>query len=266
MKLNLLPHEESSDVLVRKAIFRGSLGMVGAGLLAAFLIVFSRSGAEDARGEVESLRPQAELAYRTASRADEIMKEAVFLTTDLGFAEAVHRQNLKAIDLFQEVMNYLPGFFRLTSLTAAAKGDQDTLVVLEGVVHSYQEYADLMLALLRMTNVLNVQRSKPEIKESPVPSLDKEDQIGIRVPSGSPRLPSDPFKRMEAMIARASKPKELEPEPKLPSAAAAQEYHQYVKLVPGDSVVKVEMLVHQPFQVPNPRLTLAEVSKLRSRL
>ena len=266
MKLNLLPHYQDPNLQEKKAIRRGGISVLCALGLSLFMIFWSGLGLEEARAEVAALEPQAELAYRTALRADEMMKSASFLTTDLKLAEAIHRQNQNAITLFQKVMEYLPSFFRLTSLNAAPKGEQDVVVVLEGVIHSYQEYADLMLALLRMPDVSKVQRSKPDIKESPVPPLVPEDQIGISVPAGSPRIPSEPLKRMDVMIAEAAKPQPVPPEIKLPTLAGAQEYHQYVKLLPGDSVVKIEMLVkNHKFQVPNPRLTLAEVSKVRVR-
>ena len=266
MKLNLLPHYQDPGLQSKKAIQRGGVGVLCALAVSLFLIFWSGLGLGEAQAEIEALEPEAQLAYRTALRADEIMKGAAFLTTDLKLAEAIQKQNQNAITLFQEVMEYLPSFFRLTSLNAAPKGEQDAVVVLEGVIHSYQEYADLMLALLRMPDVSKVQRSKPDIKESPVPPLVPEDQIGISVLAGSPRIPSEPLKRMDVMIAEAAKPQSVPPEIKLPTLAGAQEYHQYVKLLPGDSVVKIEMLVkNHKFQVPNPRLTLAEVSKVRVR-
>ena len=53
-------------------------------------------------------------------------------------------------DLYAAIKPYIPDFFRLTSISAQSAGQGRTLVTMEGVISSYQQYADLMLALLRI--------------------------------------------------------------------------------------------------------------------
>ncbi|MCW5937830.1 MAG: hypothetical protein KIT11_11055 [Fimbriimonadaceae bacterium] len=253
MKLNLLPTHVSKEGATRTAVIIAAVMSLAAIAGAAFMVVYSNQQLNQAKAIAEGLKPKAEQAVTTAKRADEIRANAVVITRNLNLAREMQAHNNVYPDLYRQVLQYVPSFYRVTSLTASPLNESQASVTITGVLQTYQQYADVMLALLRMPDVVNVTRAGYAIVSPSVPALNEQDQDGRSVNPGQTNLPSDPWERLQAKIAAA----EAAPRGFLNVSGFGTATVDRGAM-PDWSTVTLNVILNKNIQTPEPRTTLAQ--------
>jgi hypothetical protein len=121
-----------------------------------------------------------------------------------------------------------------------------------GVLSSYQQYADLMLALMRVQGATSVSRSGYILIDPIVPNLTPEDQIGRPRPENAAPIPDNPLQRLEYFQSQGS----------TTGFAGAGNFGTGNDLtrgaMPRDSIVTVTLVVAgHDLRVPDARATLS---------
>ena len=252
MKLNLLPKHVAKAQGSRGAFFVMVIIVAVCGAIAFLLIQSGRSQLAQEREKVEPLRRQVATALGNSAMADTVISRVTGIERNLKLTEAMLVHNTKYVDLYREVMQYIPSYYRITNLTATPTGPDTCSVSMSGVLKTHRQYADLVAALYRMPGVVGVARQGYAIVDPYVPSLNEQDQLGTMIKPGEANLPSDPVERMAALMQRAS----ATPSGFLGVGAFGTEQGPKGAM-PDWSVVNVTMVISQKaMQVPNPRATL----------
>lgn len=204
MKLNLLPAQVSKSASNQTAIIIAAALAVAGIVLSVIIAGISNTAKDSAVDRATNIRPRAERAVRVASEADTIIQAATGLTRNLSLAEDMIEHNNVYPKLYDQVLNHVPSFFRVTSIAAAPVGEGVSAVTMNGILLSYQQYADLMLALLRIPGAMNVSRAGFNFTAPFVPGLVENDQTGTPIRPGEQNFPSDPQMRLAALMARAA--------------------------------------------------------------
>jgi hypothetical protein len=202
MKLNLVPttvnREGRSRAAVFVAIVAAAAGVAG--------MVFMKSKSEGfvtaQNKRIEDATPIAQRAVTYVEAANKLIDDNKGLILNAELAASMAKQCDKYPDLFNDLKPYIPGFFRVTAMSATPNGDS-TQINLSGVIKTQQQYADLMLALLRFPDVVSVGRTGFNFQNNTVPALTPQDQAGRIQKPGDPTWPDDPLDRLDAEIARA---------------------------------------------------------------
>lgn len=157
MKLNLLPTTVARHVQ-SKLVFVVMLLLVVASLAAAFLV--QRDVASDLKNLKEKAEPKVQNANQVRARAayaDEIIAKARVVLTNTALVNQIDDSNKAYADLYDDLMPYIPSFFRVRSLSAQSQGDT-ALVTITGYLKTFQQYSDVMIALLRFEDATAVGR------------------------------------------------------------------------------------------------------------
>lgn len=126
---------------------------------AAWVLKTNTSNQLAALKEEQTLKEQeADKVRRTAAQADEIISSAKIVLTNTALVGQIESANIAYPDLYDEVKEYVPSFFRIRSLTASSGGENAT-VVIQGYLRTFQQYSDMMIALLRFPGAVSVGRS-----------------------------------------------------------------------------------------------------------
>lgn len=194
MKLNLLPVTVSRGAKTRSAWVVTSLIIAGCAV-GCFLIITAGEGAlKDANAELAQAQPDAVNALAMSNEADQKILEATPYLRNTGLAKSMLAHNRAYPDLYAKVFRYIPPFFRINSITATSAGPDTAQITMFGTLHSHQQYADLMLALLRPgSDVISVSRSGFISEDLVVPPIDTTDQVGRAKKPNDPSIPSDPL-------------------------------------------------------------------------
>ena len=151
-----------------------------------------------------------------------------------------------------EIFQYIPSYFRFTSLQAQPTDGNTCTVTMQGTIGSFQQYANLMLALLRIRGAQAVSRSGYQLNDLYVPPLEEDDQVGRPIKMGQVRLTDDPIQRLDVKIAQASATDYVGTggfgTPGIPMQRGA---------TPDESLITVAVVVTRNLMTPNPRSTLA---------
>ena len=206
MKLNLLPKHVAKSHGSKTAFFIMWIIIVAAGAVTFLMIKKGQSDLAEAREPVDGLRAQVAVAMGNSAMADTVIAEMTNIDRNIKLTQAMLDHNRKYVDLYREVMGYVPSYYRLTSISASPTGPDGCSVAMTGVLKTHRQYADLVVALYRMPGVTNVSRSGYAIVDQRVPALNEQDQFGTPIRPGEANLPSDPDERMAALIQRASAP------------------------------------------------------------
>lgn len=263
MKLNLLPTHVSKSGQAKSAMIASLIMVVASIAAAVFLLTSSKAALAKVKEEAYAVKPDADLAVAIAKKADDLINgrppykvPAPLIARNTALANAMLDHSKVYPDLYREVVQYVPDFFRVTSLQAQPMaGGQVAQVNITGIIHTFQQYADLMIALLRIPGAVSVSRSGYTNNDMYVPELILTDQIGIPIRPDQPRLSSNALDRLNEMIA----------------AAAGQtggfqniggfgtEDVEIAKgAMPGWSEINVTVLIiGRNLQTPNPRATLS---------
>jgi len=250
MKLNLLPTHVSKEGQTMVAVIVTSVVSLAAIIAGIFAVGFSSTALATAKERDSAAKPAYDKAMETSVKADEIMASSVIIDRNDKLAKAMIAHNTVYPALYKEVLSHCPSFFRVVSITAVPAGPASCTVTMQGVIQSYQQYADIMLAMLRIKGATNVTRAGFADGRPVVPPLNEQDQIGTAVLPGQAGLPSDPRDRLEEMVARASQ---------APTGFLGTTFGQPVDqkgAMPDWSLITVAVTISQNIQTPNPRATL----------
>lgn len=253
MKLNLLPkHVAKSQG--SKAAFFVMLLIVGASAAGTFfLIQMGRQQLADAKEPIEARRAAVARTMGKSQMADTIIAEMTNINRNIMLTEAMIAHNSAYVDLYRDVMGYIPSFYRITSLSASPTGAEGCTVNMQGVLQTHKQYSDLALALYRMPGVTNVTRGGYTIVDPAVPALNEQDQIGSAIKPGEANLPSDPEARLAAIIQRAQSPTGFQ------NVNNFGTENPLKGAMPEWSTVTVTMTITgRNIQTPNPRATLLQ--------
>lgn len=252
MKLNLLPTYVSKEGQSKVAwvvfgVF--SLASIAAG---AFAVIYSQQQLDKAKDRVATVQPAYQACVDTAKRADDIMASSIVIDRNLRLAQAMEAHSTVYPDLYRDVLSYVPSFFRVNQIAAASTGPGTCAVTMQGVLESYQQYADIMLAMLRIPGATNVTRSGFTDVRPVVPALNEQDQVGTAVRPGQGNLPSDPQSRLDELVARAGQA----PTGYLGVSGFGTPGSEKGAM-PDWSTVTITVVLNRDIQTPNPRATLA---------
>ncbi|HJX10644.1 MAG TPA: hypothetical protein VJ733_09090, partial [Candidatus Binatia bacterium] len=197
MKLNLLPTYVSKEKSAKAAWFISAIIALASVGVTYFMIQQSKEAYSLARLRVEDAQPRALAAVAVGKEKDLIVASAVGIMVNTELANAMMDHNNAYADLYAEVEKYVPGFFRLNSISATPADANNCVVTMGGVIRTYQDYADLMLALLRIPGALTVSRNGYQVVDDYVPALNQDDQRGRTVKFGEPNIPDDVAAQIE---------------------------------------------------------------------
>lgn len=206
MKLNLLPTYVSKEGQQRVFIVLAVLVLLLSIGGAALMIVLSgqREATALQAANDESLRSRYAQAVAYANRADQDIQLAVDADRHVKLAQAMQEHNTDYLRLYNTVFDYIPSFMRVRSISAAPSNAESVTVTVSAIIETYQQYADSVMALLRIPGCVNVVRSGYVVNDRYVPNLSEDDQIGTAITPGESNLPSDPQLRWQEIINRAS--------------------------------------------------------------
>lgn len=204
MKLNLLPTGASKSSMAIFAIAACVLMVIAGVLGALFMSVFSTQQLKAAKERVDTLQPMYTQVKTVSDEANLIMAGSTDFDRNLKLANAMLEHNGDYVRLYEDTMSVLPSWFRVTSMSAAPANEQYCTVSINGVLRTNQQYADMMLALGRMPGLVQLGRSGFIDTNHRRPGLNETDQIGTPIKPGEDQLPSDPWARFNALVARGA--------------------------------------------------------------
>lgn len=251
MKLNLLPTYVSKEGQVRIFVAAGVLLLL-LSIGAAFLMVtVSRQQLAQAVDRATQAQVRYADAVATSQRADQIMAAATGIDKNIKLASAMDKHNSVIVNLYDEVLSYVPSFFRVTNISYQASG-QGCTVTLSGVLSTFQQYADANMALLRIPGVTSVVRSGYAVNDPFIPALTETDQAGQRIRPGETNVPSNPMEALDHRINQAAG----EPTGFLNEGGFGTSERERGPM-PGASAVTFTLAFPaRNVQVPNPRATI----------
>ena len=257
MKLNLLPKIVDTTGRAKRAFFAGILVFAGSCVAAFMMVNISNARLQKANDSVTEATPMYDAAVKVAADADAIMArpEVRQLVVNTALAKEMIASNRRYPDLYDSVKPYIPRFFRITSLSASPIDAASCTVSMTGTVKSAQEYADLMLALLRIPGATSVSRAGFQKEDVIVPPLVLVDNQGRpRLESKGP-IPDDPLDRLAYFENDTSASGYF-------SAGnfGNLEYGTEKGARPGESQITVSVTIPQNIQTPNPRATIQSLA------
>jgi hypothetical protein len=199
MKLNLLPTHVSKEKQNRVAIVLSVL-LAGLGIAAAvYMVIVPAARLKQVDEMVATETASHQNLQQRSAQADTIIQRATILLRNISLADSMLKHSAAYPALYNDIKPYIPSFFRVHTMSAAPSGDM-TVVTMTGVIKTYQQYADLMLALLKNPEAVSVTRSGYQHVDPRVPALTPEDQRGRAVRSGEGPIPDDPLDRLDYFI------------------------------------------------------------------
>ena len=257
MKLNLLPQSVSKSAGLRTAwVMSILLALAGIGG-AAYMFMQSGDALKKAQDRVATAEPGAAAAVTESKKADIIMQKAAVVILNTNLATEMMKHNAVYADLFNEVKRYIPAWFRLQSISATPASPEACTVTLQGVIQTQQQYADLMLALLRIPGATSVARSGYQVNDMFVPPVSEPTQFPRLTKLGETPLPDLPMDRLNAMIASG----------RLDGFTGqggfgTPDMSQARGPMPEWSQITVSVVLPRKIMTPDPRGTLATVAGL----
>lgn len=196
MKLNLLPQTVSKGRAVRSGLFVGALILIGGIILAAAMTFQPQHDLDQAKERVANAEQPAADAVATAADADTVIATAADTIRDANLAKAMISHNDVYPKLYSDLKQYIPSFFRLTSMSAVPIDDTTCTVTLEGTLQSYQQYADVILSLMRWKEAKTITRSGYNYDVPQVPAISPDDTLAIPHKLSEPVLPQSQLDRL----------------------------------------------------------------------
>lgn len=202
MKLNLLPTTVNREGRAKSAWFFSILLAVAGVASMLYMKQTSERFVKEQNERIDKTRRRVQDGQDFNAKTDKVIQDNRGLVLNAKLATAMLEHSDKYPDLFNKVKGNIPSYFRLTSMNATPNGPV-TQVNLTGVIQNQQQYADLMLALLRIEGVVTVGRSGFTYANALVPPITETDQTGRIQQPGDPTWPDDPLDRLDAQIANA---------------------------------------------------------------
>ncbi len=251
MKLNLLPTYVSKGNQAKTAtvvsVLLALLGILGA----VGLIFISKGQLTAARADAESKLEPAARAVAISKQADVVVNDAQMIIRNINLADAMLKHSDVYPDLYRDLKPYIPGFFRVTQMSAVASGPEMATVTLSGTLKTYQQYADLMIALYRIPGAVTVSRGGYNNVDPYIPNLTETDRQGRPIKPGQGNIPDDPYQRL-AYYQGLGTVTGYSPE----GGFGTGDTTQARGAMPGYSLVTVSVVIPRNLQAPDPRATL----------
>ena len=257
MKLNLLPKIVDTTGRAKRAFFGGVLVLVASIVGAYFMQSISADRVAKAKESVADATPKYNKAVQTATDADNIMSRPAVrqLVVNTALAKAMIGANKVYPDLYDYVKPYIPGFFRINALGASPIDGATCTVNMTGTVKNAQQYADLMLAMLRIPGATGATRAGFQADDMIVPPLTANDQIGhTRLESKGP-IPDDALDRLTYFQNDTSPTGYLNA-----GNFGVTEAGTVKGARPGESLIAVAVTIPRNLQTPNPRATIQSLA------
>lgn len=204
MKLNLLPTYVSKGAQAKTFALLTMVLLALSIIGCVLMIVISNKNLNNAKDNVARIKPEADQAVAIAKQADTILANSANLTRNVQLATDMMEHNPKFPRFYRQILPYIPNYMRLTALSATPVDENSCVLTVQGVIQTYQQYADLMLAMLRIPGATTAARSGFVVNDYQVPSVIETDQRALPFKTGDARLPLDPIERLNAMIAKAT--------------------------------------------------------------
>ncbi len=251
MKLNLLPTYVSKGNQAKTAtVLSVLLALVGV-LGAIGLIFISKKQLQDERANAEGKMERAVRAVAVSKRADEVVADAQMIIRNINLADSMLKHSDVYPDLYRDLKPYIPGFFRTTSLRATAIDAQTATVEISGTLKTYQQYADLMIALLRIPGATAVTRGGYVNNDPYIPSLTPQDLNGRPIRPGQANIPDNRYDRLAQFQTQGSVTGYTGQ-----GGFGTGDTSQARGAMPGYSLVTVSVVIPRNLQSPDPRATL----------
>lgn len=252
MKLNLVPTYVSKERQALSSVFGAvAIACIGIGI-AVFFTISSKKALESARADNEEAKPKAQAALDTSLQADTIIASAAQLIKNANLAQEMVKHNDVYPDFYtQDIIPYIPPFFRLTNLSASPVDATTSTVTMVGTLKTYQQYADLVLALMRIKGAVSVGRNGFTGERFMVPAITPEDQIGRYKKVNDPSIPDDPLQRLAYYEAQGTPPT---------GYLAANNFGSATPdtrgATPEESLITIQLTVRKDLRTPDPRATM----------
>lgn len=251
MKLNLLPTYVTKGKATRTAVIVSILLFLICVGLAIGMSVTAQARLTADKGVEEQMRPRAQAVVDTYDYANQVVNDpkVTQVMRNTALAQAMIAHNAKYPNFYNRFLRYIPPFFRLTSIqaTAVSGGDSpSSTVTMTGILKSYQQYADLMLALLRYPDAVSVGRAGYLSTDPFVPPLTADNQSGRAFKPGEPQLPTDPLERLRVLSSQSFSPPGYTGQGGFGSGTTGPR-----GVSPGYSQITVTMTVKNNLQVPD---------------
>lgn len=257
MKLNLLPTYVSKGKQAATAwIFSILLALLSV-VAAVAMILYSKGLKDRAVQLVAERQPEYEKVKALAAKADEIIAQGRPIMVNTKLAETMQAHNTKYPDLYDQVLNFVPSWFRVRSIQATPAGPGQSTVQISGYLQTQQQYADLMLALTRIPGVASVSRGGYAIVAPRVPKLTEVDQLGRPLRPGEGPVPTDPHERLTYYISQGS----VSGFENVSNFGTGDNEAEKGGM-PGWSLVTVALSLPTDLMVPDPRGTLGGIAAL----
>lgn len=224
-------------------------------LVAAFAMAkISQDRVALATDKLNEIKPKYDAVVKIATEADTMMAapQVKQVVTNAALAKSMLASSRIYPDFYDGVKPYIPAFFRITQMSASPVDDKTSTLNLTGTVRNAQEYADLMLALLRIPGATSVSRAGFQAEDVVVPALSETDQSGKPRKESEAPVPDDPLERLQYFTDQSV------PTGYLNSGNFGITEPKTTKTVrPGESLISVVVTVPKDLRVPNPRGTIA---------
>ena len=206
MKLNLVPthvaKEKASGGAIFVMVILAFIGIIGAVLMS---VTSSKALADAKDANTQAMASASDVKARS-DQADAIMADSKThaIVRNVSLAEAMEKHSAAYPDLYDKLRPYIPSYYRVTSMAASPGGAGLCIVTLTGVLTTYQQYADLGLAFMRIPGAVSYSPSGYQITDPYVPNLTPLDLKGRKIHPGDTNIPDDEQQRLAYLIAHGT--------------------------------------------------------------
>jgi hypothetical protein len=253
MKLNLVPTYVSKERQGRTYIFFAVL-IAALGIASSVLMILSsQSKLREAKAANERAKPGAQAAVDTSAQADTIISDSALIIKDTNLATEMIKHNDVYPDFYtREIIPYIPPFYRINSLTATPADATTSTVTMVGTLTTYQQYTDLVLALMRIKGAVSVSRAGFSGERFMVPGITPNNQHPKSLKVGQAPEPDDPIERLTYLQSQGTG------DPGYTGAGNFGSGNEEQRgATPTESLVTIVLTIKKNLQTPNPRATLS---------
>ncbi|MHB8636358.1 MAG: hypothetical protein ACYC96_07790 [Fimbriimonadaceae bacterium] len=261
MKLNLVPTHVAKEKASGGAIFVMFLLIIVGIIGAVLMVVTSNSALANAKSEEATALSNAAGVKAISDQADALMADAKThaVVRNVSLAAAMEAHSTVYPDLYDMIRRYVPSYYRVTSMAASSAGDNACTVTLTGVLTTYQQYADLGLAFMRIPGAVGYSPSGYQLNDLYVPNLTPDDMRGRRIRPGDTNVPDDEQQRLAYLIQQGTNTRYL-------GSGYGDDTVTEKGAMPNASLVTITITLqgdakhHYDLQTPDPRSTLSQAT------
>lgn len=252
MKLNLVPTSAARQGASKITWVVMVIMILISGYIAVKMNGQSAAALAKAKDLVAANQNASNNVNTVSASADQIMTEesGPMLNTSLVHAMQAHCRVYP--DFYDDLFKYIPGYFRITSVSVSPNDANTCTLTMTGTVGSLREYMDLVLALMRIRGAQQVTRSGYQLTHTFVQPLTENTQHSWKIKPGEATLTDDPIQRLDAKISAAHSTDFVGVgtfgTPGLPRTRGAD---------PSETLLTVGVVLTRNLLTPNPRATLA---------